>query len=69
VTPPSGGDEVLRYIKNGLHVVIRNNGHPIGTADQCISAMIDSLIEKGTVKGLDQSCASRIPPVPFASPN
>jgi len=65
VTPPAGGTEVLRGLKNGVHVVVRNNGHPIGSADKCISAMIDGLIDKGSVAGLDTSCAAKVPRVPF----
>jgi pimeloyl-ACP methyl ester carboxylesterase len=66
VTPPTGGEEVLRGLSHGLHVVVRNNGHPIGSAQQCIGAMIGALIDKGSVEGLDHSCAATIPPVPFA---
>lgn len=68
VTPPAGGEEVLRGLSRGLHVVVRNNGHPIGSADRCISMMIATLIEKESVKGLDHSCASVIPAVPFVLP-
>jgi pimeloyl-ACP methyl ester carboxylesterase len=65
VTPPAGGEEVSRGLKHGLHVVIRNNGHPIGSASQCISLMIGAFINKGSITGLDSSCASTIPAVPF----
>jgi pimeloyl-ACP methyl ester carboxylesterase len=65
VTPPSGGDEVVRGLPSGLHVVILNNGHPIGNAEQCVGAMIGAFIDKGSVEGLDRSCASAIPAVPF----
>ena len=34
VTPPSGADEVARNLSKGRHVVIRNNGHPIGNAER-----------------------------------
>src|SRR5215470_3401377 len=52
VTPPAGGEEVLRGLQNGLHVVVRNNSHPIGSADKCISEMIGTFIDKGSVAGL-----------------
>jgi pimeloyl-ACP methyl ester carboxylesterase len=68
VTPPPGGVEVLRGLTHGLHVVIRNNGHPIGSAEQCIGKMIGGFIDKGSTSGLDYSCASTIPAVPFALP-
>jgi pimeloyl-ACP methyl ester carboxylesterase len=65
VTPASGGDEVMRGLTHGLHVVIRNNGHPIGTADRCIAAMMLEFIDKGSEVGIDRSCAVAIPAVPF----
>jgi hypothetical protein len=66
VTPPAGGDEVLRGLTQGLHIVIRNNGHPMGSAQDCIGAMIGSFIDKGSVKGVDTVCASAVASVPFA---
>jgi pimeloyl-ACP methyl ester carboxylesterase len=68
VTPPAGGDEVLKFFKNGAHVIVRNNGHPIGSADKCISNIIGAMIEKGTVDNLDRSCAANVPVVPFVLP-
>jgi hypothetical protein len=66
VTPPSGGDEVLRGLQRGAHVVIRNNGHPIGNAERCIGAMLGSFLERGSADGLDRSCAIANPALPFA---
>ena len=65
VTGPEGGAEVVKGLSHGLHVVIRNNGHPIGNASECIGSMIAAFIEKGDVKGLDTSCAATIPAVPL----
>lgn len=65
VTPPSGGDEVVRTLANGAHVVIRNNGHPIGNAEACVGSMLAAFLEKGAVAGLDRSCAGAIPVRPF----
>ena len=65
VTPPAGGKEVLRGLTRGLHVVVRNNGHPMGSAEQCIGDMISAFIDKGSVVRLDHSCAATIPAVPF----
>lgn len=67
VTPPSGGEEVLRGLKNGAHIVIKNNGHPIGTADKCIAAMMSAFINQGGVKGLDNSCAKAIQKASFVT--
>ncbi len=60
VTPPAGGDEVLRTLSNGTHVIIRNNGHPIGNAEACVGALFATFLEKGSAAGLDQSCATAI---------
>ena len=65
VTPPSGGDEVLKTLSNGAHVVMRNNGHPIGNAEACIGSMFAAFLEKGALAGLDRSCAESIPARPF----
>jgi len=65
VTPPSGGEEVLKGLTRGLHIVVRNNGHPIGSAEQCSGNMIGSFIERGSVADLDSSCAAKIPAIQF----
>jgi len=65
VTPPSGGDEVLATLTNGAHVVMRNNGHPIGNAEACIGSMFAAFLEQGSVAGLDRGCAASIPSRPF----
>ena len=66
VTPPQGGDHVLRTLSRGRHVVVRNNGHPIGSAASCIGGMIAQLIDAGTVAAVQSACAETVPPVPFA---
>lgn len=65
VTPPAGADEVLRGLPNGAHVVMRNNGHPIGNAEACINGMFAAFLETGSAAGLDRSCAAAIPARPF----
>ena len=67
-TPPSGGDAVARGLPRGLHVVLRNNGHPIGSSEGCTGRMIATFIERGSSDGLDTSCAQALPPVPFQLP-
>ena len=65
VTPPAGGDEVARGLSKGVHVVIRNNGHPIGNAEACVGAMIGAFLDRGSAEGLDRSCAVANPAPPF----
>ncbi len=65
VTPPSGADEVVRHLSRGRHVVIRNNGHPIGNAEKCIGQMIGEFLDRASVEGLAISCAASNPAPPF----
>jgi len=65
VTPPSGAEEVVRHLPNGRHVVIRNNGHPIGNAEKCIGMMIGQFLDRGTADELDTRCAGDNPAPPF----
>lgn len=68
VTPPSGGDEVASHLRNARHVVLRNNGHPIGNAEACIAGLIGQLLDRASVDGLDASCAAAVPSIPFVVP-
>lgn len=65
VTPPSGGDEVVQHLSRGRHVVIRNNGHPIGNAEKCIGQMIGEFLDRASVEGLAIGCAANNPAPPF----
>ena len=67
VTPPSGGDEVARTLTQARHVVLRNNGHPIGNGERCINVMVAVFLDRGSAANLDTSCAAAIPAVPFAA--
>lgn len=68
VTPPAGAADVVRGLSKGRHVVIRNNGHPIGNAEACIGRMIGQFLDRASVEGVDVSCAAAIPAVPFIIP-
>ena len=65
VTPPSGADEVVRNLSKGRHVVIRNNGHPIGNAEKCIGVMIGQFLDRASAEALDTRCADANPAPPF----
>jgi len=68
VTPPSGVEEVVRGLSNGRHIVIRNNGHPIGNAEACIATMIGQFLDAASAANIDQRCAAENPAVPFVIP-
>lgn len=65
VTPPAGADEVVQHLSRGRHVVIRNNGHPIGNAERCIGQMVGEFLDRGSADGLAISCAAETPAPPF----
>jgi len=65
VTPPPGADEVVRGLARGRHIVIRNNGHPIGNAEACIGRMIGQFLDAGSAAGVDDRCAAENPAPPF----
>ena len=65
VTPPAGAEEVVRGLSKGRHIVIRNNGHPIGNAEKCIGVMIGQFLDAGSAAGVDQRCAADNPAPPF----
>ncbi|HUQ86094.1 MAG TPA: alpha/beta hydrolase [Vicinamibacterales bacterium] len=65
VTPPSGAEEVVRNLSKGRHIVIRNNGHPIGNAEKCIATMIGQFLDRASADAIDQRCAADNPAPPF----
>ena len=65
VTPPAGAEEVVRNLSKGRHVVIRNNGHPIGNAEKCIGVMIGQFLDRGSADDLETRCAADNPAPAF----
>jgi len=65
VTPPSGAEEVVRGLSKGRHIVIRNNGHPIGNAEACIGKMIGQFLDAASAANIDRRCAAENPAPPF----
>jgi pimeloyl-ACP methyl ester carboxylesterase len=68
VTPAAGAEEVVRHLSHGRHVVIRNNGHPIGNAEACVAKMIGQFLDRASVDGLEVGCAAAVPAIPFVVP-
>ncbi|HEV2845676.1 MAG TPA: alpha/beta fold hydrolase, partial [Thermoanaerobaculia bacterium] len=69
VTPPSNAERAARTLQNSLHVVVPDGGHlytGIEGANECVDGLIVQLVETGTVKGLDPSCAARAKRPSFA---
>jgi len=64
VTPPRYGDEVLKSLPNGRHLVLRGQGHnvlPVGCMPKLFAAFVDS----ADAKNLDAGCLDK---VPYAQP-
>ena len=64
VTPPVWGEDVARHLPNSRHLVLPGTGHTAGGTG-CGLRIIRGFIEKGTVEGLDTSCASALTRPPF----
>jgi len=58
VTPPRFGQEVVRSLPNGRHIVLKNNGHAIGPAAPCVAAIMKPFIDRASVRGLNTACAA-----------
>jgi pimeloyl-ACP methyl ester carboxylesterase len=65
VTPPNRAQEVLAHFARRTHVVAVNNGHPFGSLEGCGNLLVAQFVEKGSMDGIDASCARALPAVPF----
>ena len=65
VTPPRYGEEVLKSLPNGRHLVVRGQGHnvlPVG----CMPKLFASFVDGADAKKLDVACLDTVPyAVPF----
>lgn len=67
-TPPAQGDEAMRTLPNGRHIVVPSAGHGFdglqGTKE-CITPLLVSFIRTADAKALDASCVASIRRPPF----
>jgi pimeloyl-ACP methyl ester carboxylesterase len=63
VTPPRYGDEVARTLSNGLHLVLRGQGHSIAGAG-CMPRILGDFIETAQIGELDVECLDSLQPNP-----
>jgi pimeloyl-ACP methyl ester carboxylesterase len=67
VTPPEFAEEAARFMTNHLHVVVPRGSH--GAAGECTDNLIRDLIDRGSIQGLDPSCAAAVyGPTQFMKP-
>ena len=63
VTPPSYGEQVLKGLPNGRHLMLRGQGHNVsGTG--CLPKLIGQFVESADAKKLDATCLDTIGYVP-----
>ncbi|QWT19912.1 alpha/beta hydrolase [Bacillus sp. NP157] len=63
VTPPRYGDEVLKGLPNGRHLVLKGQGHNV-VARGCMPRLLNDFIDKADAKSLDTTCLERLTPQP-----
>ncbi|HET7462080.1 MAG TPA: alpha/beta hydrolase [Longimicrobium sp.] len=67
-TPPEFGDQALRTLPNGRHLVIPGAGHGLGGsvgARECVPRLIAEFLRSADARGLDASCVASIHRPPF----
>jgi pimeloyl-ACP methyl ester carboxylesterase len=63
VTPPAFAERAARYLTNSLHVVFPESSH--GNWGACGTRIQAEFFDRGSVRGLDVSCAAAQPPTKF----
>jgi pimeloyl-ACP methyl ester carboxylesterase len=63
VTPPRYGDEVVKSLPNGRHLVLPGQGHSV-LATGCMPKLFAQFIESADAKALDESCLERLTATP-----
>jgi pimeloyl-ACP methyl ester carboxylesterase len=63
VTPPRYGDEVIKALPNGRHLVLPGQGHNV-IGIGCMPKLFAQFLESATAKSLDAECLSRLAPTP-----
>lgn len=64
VTPPRYGEEVLKGLSDGRHLIVRGQGHNVLAAG-CMPSVVKRFVEKLTPKTLDAKCLERVQPKPI----
>ncbi|AND70761.1 hypothetical protein ATSB10_33070 [Dyella thiooxydans] len=64
VTPPRYGDEVLKGLSDGRHLIAPGQGHNVINAG-CMPKLVKRFVEDLQPKTLDASCLKRLQPTPM----
>jgi pimeloyl-ACP methyl ester carboxylesterase len=65
VTPPRYGDDVVRHLPNGRHLVGRGQGHNVMLAG-CMPRLMAQFVGTANARELDAACLDRLAPLPPA---
>lgn len=63
VTPPRYGEQVVKTLPNGRHLMVRGQGHGVMTAG-CMPKLLAQFVETTDAKAIDASCLDRLAPIP-----
>lgn len=63
VTPPRYGDEVVKTLPNGRHLILPGQGHSVLTTG-CMPELFAQFLETADAKGLDVECLKRLKAAP-----
>jgi pimeloyl-ACP methyl ester carboxylesterase len=63
VTPPRYGDEVVKTLPKGRHLVLPGQGHSVLTTG-CMPKLFAQFVETADARKLDASCLKRLKPTP-----
>ena len=65
VTPANQGEEAVRHLSNGLHLVFETGTHGDTAFRPCMNEIYADFFRSGSIEGLDTSCASEARPIQF----
>lgn len=63
VTPPRYGEEVVKHLPRGRHLVVRGQGHGVLSAG-CMPKLVAQFLEHTDARALDARCLDRLAAVP-----
>ena len=59
-TPPKYGENVLKYFKNGKHIIVNNAGHSFDRMLDCVDLLINDFVINGSTQNLNLGCLNSI---------
>lgn len=64
ITPAAYGEQLRPGLRNSVHIIGAGQGHGI-VSRGCIPGLVAQVVEAGSVRDLDASCAQRLSAAPF----